>query len=165
MSEQLPLPFVSIVGASPSAPPESYPEVRRLKRTPARIHPRLLTPQAMTAPIGPSDDDEGIRLDVHDYLVRRDDASFVFEVRDDTMSGAGIFEGDMLVIDKRIQPAHGHIVLAFVNGERLVRRLHLRGRKTALLAESPDVAELQLEDGSELTIWGVVIGSFRRFGA
>ena len=165
MSEQLPLPFVSIVGASPSAPPESHPEVRRLKRSPTRIRPRLLTAQTQVAPSSPASDDESVRIDVHDYLVRHDDASFVFEVRDDTMSGAGIFEGDMLIIDQRIQPAHGHIVLAFVNGERLVRRLHLRGRKTALQAESPEVAELQLEDGSELTIWGVVVGSFKRFWA
>ena len=104
-------------------------------------------------------------LDVHDYLVRRDEASFVFELRDDAMSGVGLFEGDLLVIDQRIAPAHGHLVLAHVGGECLVRRLHNRGRRTALEAEHPDYAELPFAHGSELTIWGVVVGSFWRHAA
>lgn len=162
MSDQLPLPFVSIVGASSSVPPESYPEVRRPKRNPARSRQLMVAGRAAEAPPASASDEETSRLDVHDYLVRNDESSFCFQVRDDAMVGAGIFDGDMLVVDKRIQPAHGHIVLALVNGERLVRRLHHRGRKTALLAESPDVPELLLEDGTELTIWGVVVGGFKR---
>lgn len=164
MSDQIPLPFVSIVGASPSAPPESFPEIRRTRRKPARTRPLMVSGRSAETPPA-STDDESSRLDVHDYLVRHDEHSFCFQARDDTMTGAGIFEGDMLIVDKRIQPAHGHIVLALVNGERLIRRLHHRGRKTSLFAEHPDVAELQLEDGSELTIWGVVVGSFKRFWA
>ena len=164
MSEQIPLPFVSLVGASPSAPPESFPEIRRTRRKAARSQPLMVSGRSAEAP-PTSTDDESSRLDVHDYLVRHDDHSFCFQARDDAMAGTGIFEGDMLVVDKRIQPAHGHLVLALVNGERLVRRLHHRGRKTALQADAPDVPEIQPEDGSELTIWGVVVGSFKRFWA
>jgi len=164
MSEQISLPFVSIVGASSSAPPEACPEVRRTRRNTLRARQLPIAARSAETPPVPGNDDDSNQLDVHDYLVRHDEASFVFQMRGDAMTGAGIFDGDMLVIDKRIQPAHGHIVLACVNGERLVRRLHHRCNKTALQAEHPDIPELQPEDGSELTIWGVVVGEFKRFG-
>lgn len=164
MSEQISLPFVSIVGASPSAPPEAHPEIRRTRRNSTRARPLPIATRSAETPPMLADNEIG-KLDVHDYLVRHDEASFIFQMRGDAMNGAGIFEGDMLIVDKRIQPAHGHIVLACVNGERLVRRLHHRGKKTALQAEHPDIPEYQPEDGSELTIWGVVVGEFKRFGA
>lgn len=163
MNDQIPLPFVAIVGASTQTPPEAFPEVRRLRRNPARSRSLKIADRSAETPPAAHLEDESNALDVHDYLVRRDEASFVFEARDDAMSGAGIFEGDMLIVDKRIQPAHGHIILAYVNGERLVRRLQLRGNKTSLCAEHPEIPELRLEDGSELTIWGVVVGEFKRF--
>ncbi len=164
MSPQLALPFVAIVGASSSAPPEALPEVRRTRRSSLRRSAMPVSPRSAEAPPGPATDDTRGCIDVHDYLVRHDEASFIVEMRGDAMTGAGILDGDMLIVDKRIQPAHGHIVLACVNGERLVRRLHHRGRKTALQAEHPDIPEIQPEDGSELTIWGVVVGEFKRFG-
>ncbi|MBK9614213.1 MAG: error-prone repair protein UmuD [Uliginosibacterium sp.] len=162
MAAQLSLPFVSLVGASPSAPPEAAAGVQRTRRN--RSVPRTLPLASRTAEGPPAQNqaDESRFLDVHDYLVRRDDTSFVFPMPDDGMSGAGLLAGDMLVVDQRITPAHGHIVLAVINGERLVRRLHHRGRKTSLLAEHPELPEVLLEDGSELTIWGVVVGEFKR---
>ena len=165
MSEQISLPFVALIGPAASAPPEAFPEVRRVRRNPTRNRPLPVANRTAETPPLLNASDDLSSLDVHDYLVRRDDASFIFEVRDDAMNGAGIFEGDMLVIDKRLQPAHGQIVLTCVNGERLVRRLHHRGQKTSLLAEHPDMPEIKLEAGSELTIWGVVTGSFKRFWA
>lgn len=164
MTDQLALPFVSIVGAPVAAPPESYPEVRRPRRSGAR---RKLPPVASRAAELPPQaaDDEDMRIDVHDYLIRNAETDFIFTMRDDSMAEAGIFSGDMLVVDRTLPPAHGHLVLAFLNGERLVRRLHHRGRKTALQGASPDTAEIELEHGSELTIWGVVVGKFMRFVA
>lgn len=162
MSDQLPLPFVSLVGASPGAPPDAFPEVRRLKRGSAR-HSRLpLASRTAEVPPAPGDGESKL-LDAHDYVIRNEAASFAFPMRGDAMAGAGIFDGEMLIVDQSIRPAHNHIVLAFLNGERLVRRLHHRGRKTALLAEHPDHADIDLADGSELTIWGVVVGSVKRF--
>lgn len=162
MSAQLALPFVSIVGASPATLPEACPEAHRAKRrTSRKRQPPVADRSAEAPPILAKDERAG--LDVHDYLVRNNETSFFFQVRGDAMAEAEIFDGDMLVVDKHIQPAHGHIVLAYVNGERLVRRLHHFGRKTSLLSGHPDVPELVLEDGSELTIWGVVVGKFKRF--
>ncbi len=81
------------------------------------------------------------------------------------MQGAEIFDGDILVVDRSISPVHGHIVVAFLNGERLVKRLSRRGGRTALVAENPAYPTLELQEGAELVIWGVVVGKFKRIGA
>lgn len=161
MTDQLALPFVSIVGASPLAPPESFAEVRRPRRAATRKRLPPVADGSSETPPKPGDD-EGRRLDVHDYLVHNGDASFFFEVRGDAMAAAEIFDGDMLVVDKSLRPLHGNLVVAYVNGERLVRRLYSRGKKTALQTDDPEAPEIIPEYGSELTIWGVVVGKFKR---
>ena len=60
---------------------------------------------------------------------------------------------------------HGHIVVAFLNGERLVKRLYRRDGRTALVAENPSYPTIELHEGAELVIWGVVVGKFKRIGA
>lgn len=80
------------------------------------------------------------------------------------MQGAEIFDGDMLVVDKSIRPRHGQIVVAFVDGQRLVKRLYRRAGRVALLAENPLYPPLEINEGMELLIWGVVTGKFKHFG-
>jgi DNA polymerase V len=105
------------------------------------------------------------RLDINEYLVRNPVSTFFFSVEGDSMQGAEIFEGDMLVVDKSIRPRHGHIVIAFVDGQRLVKRLYQRGGRVTLLAEHPRYPALEIREGMELLIWGVVTGKFKHFGA
>lgn len=102
------------------------------------------------------------RLDINDYLIRSPVSTFFFEVQGDSMEGARIFDGDVLVVDRSIDALHGHIVVAFVDGERLVKRLHRRGGRVALLAENQAYPPLEVREGMELLIWGVVVGTFRR---
>ncbi|WP_417067078.1 LexA family protein [Niveibacterium terrae] len=105
------------------------------------------------------------RLDINDYLVRSPVSTFFFEVQGDSMEGARIFAGDILVVDRSIGAQHGHIVVAFVDGERLVKRLHHRDGRVALLAENPAYPPLEVREGMELLIWGVVTGRFARVPA
>ncbi len=79
------------------------------------------------------------------------------------MEGAEIFDGDILVVDKSIRPRHGHIVVAFVDGERLVKRLYRRAGRVALLAENPHYPTLEIREEMELIVWGVVTGKFKHF--
>lgn len=113
----------------------------------------------------PAADYEDKRLDINEYLIRNPVSTFFFAVEGDSMQGAEIFDGDILVVDKSIRPRHGHVVIAFVNGERLVKRLFRRGGRVALLAENPVYPALEVEEGMELVVWGVVTGKFKRFGA
>lgn len=110
----------------------------------------------------PAADYEDKRLDINDYLVRNPVSTFFFPVQGDSMEGAEIFEGDVLVVDKSVEAQHGHIVVAFVNGERLVKRLYCRNGKVALIAENPKYPPLVIKEGVELTVWGLVIGKFKR---
>ena len=110
----------------------------------------------------PAADYEDQRLDINDYLVRNPVSTFFFAVEGDSMEGAEIFADDILVVDKSIRPRHGHIVVAFVDGERLVKRLYNRAGRTALIAENPAYPALEIQDGMELVVWGVVTGKFKR---
>lgn len=113
----------------------------------------------------PAADYEEKRLDIHEYLIRNPVATFFFPVKGRSMEGAEIFDGDVLVVDRSITPTHGHIVIAFVNGERLVKRLHMRGKRVALIAENPDYPSIEIQEEMELVIWGVVVGKFKRLVA
>jgi len=103
-------------------------------------------------------------LDINEYLVRNPVSTFFFAVEGDSMQGAEIFDGDILVVDKSLEPRHGHIVIAFVDGERLVKRLHHRDGRVALVAENLAYPTIDIRGDMELVIWGVVIGKFKRLG-
>ncbi len=110
----------------------------------------------------PAADYEDKRLYINDYLIRNPVSTFFFPVEGDSMEGAEIFAGDILVVDKSISPQHGHVVVAFVDGERLVKRLYSRAGRVALLADNPAYPALDIREGMELLIRGVVIGKFKR---
>ena len=146
-------PAADIFSAHPTAPP----------------CPRPLDGGTLSAGFpSPATDHDDRRLDINDYLVRNPVATFFFPVEGRSMEGAEIFAGDILVVDRSITPRHGHIVVAFVNGERLVKRLQRRAGRVALLAEHPDYPPLEIGEGDEnveLVVWGVVTGKFKRLPA
>lgn len=110
----------------------------------------------------PAADYEDKRLDINEYLIRNPVSTFFFPVQGDSMQGAEIFDGDVLVVDRSIKAQHGHIVVAFVDGDRLVKRLHCRNGRVALVAENPNFPPLEILDGMELVVWGTVVGKFKR---
>lgn len=112
----------------------------------------------------PAADYEESRLDINEYLVRNPVSTFFFPVQGDSMVGAEIHDGDILVVDKSVRACHGHIVIAFIDGQRLVKRLYNRAGRVALLAENPGYPPLEIKEGMELLVWGVVVGKFKRFG-
>lgn len=128
--------------------------------------PRLALPlDAVKVSAGfpsPAADYEDKRLDINAYLIRNPVSTFFFPVQGDSMQGAEIFDGDILVVDRSVRPRHGHVVVAFVNGERLVKRLYRRAGRVALVAENPVYPTLDIQDGMELEVWGVVVGKFKR---
>lgn len=101
-------------------------------------------------------------LDLNTYLVRHRAATFMFTVKGDSMLGAGIVDGDKVVVDRAVEPQHGHIVIAVVDGEYTIKRLRLQGQQVELHPENPAFAPIRLGEGQELEIWGVVVGVVRR---
>lgn len=123
--------------------------------------PLGLSPVAAGFP-SPAADYEDRRLDVSEYLIRNPVSTFFFRVSGDSMVEAEIFDGDMLVVDRSVTPQHGHIVVAFLRGERLVKRLEKRGGRVVLCSANQAYPDFEVSDGDELAVWGVVVGKFKR---
>lgn len=104
----------------------------------------------------PAADHTRKRIDLNEHLIRNREATFIFRVKGDSMTGIGIYEGDELLVDRSIEAKHGNIVLAVLNNEFTVKRLHRRGGVVKLVAENPIYPPIVVKDGEELTIWGVV---------
>jgi DNA polymerase V len=104
-------------------------------------------------------------LDLNAYLIRHRAASFYFSVEGDSMSGAGILDGDKVLVDRAVEPQHGHIVVAVVNSEYTLKRLYRRREVLELHAENPSYSPIRFREGEELQVWGVVVGVVRKYGA
>jgi len=105
----------------------------------------------------PADDYIDRSLDLNEYLIKHPSATFFIRVTGDSMSGAGIFSGDLLIIDRSIQASPGNIVLAVLNGEFTVKRLIRHGGGYWLFPENPSYNPIQIDSGADFTVWGVVI--------
>jgi DNA polymerase V len=109
----------------------------------------------------PGDDAVEKSLDVHDLLVKHPASTFFVE--GDSMEGAGIFSGDVLVVDRSVEARSGLIVVAAVNGELVVKRLVQSGGRLVLHSENPAYQPIVVGESEECFIWGVVTGSARVF--
>lgn len=86
---------------------------------------------------------------------------YLASISGDSMQGAGIFDGDLAVVDRSIEPVHGHVVVALLNNEPVCKRLCVRGREVILLSENPKYPPRYVLEGDELAIWGVITSSVR----
>ncbi|HYW76704.1 MAG TPA: translesion error-prone DNA polymerase V autoproteolytic subunit [Gammaproteobacteria bacterium] len=110
----------------------------------------------------PADDYLEEQLDLNEFLIARPAATFLLRVSGDSMEGAGIREGDVLVVDRSVKPANGRVVVAAIDGDLTVKRLRLKGAGAALVAENPAYEPIPLHGDMDLVIWGVVTGVVRR---
>ena len=113
------------------------------------------TPQAATGFPSPAEDYIDQRLDLNQLLVRNAPATFFFRVQGDSMRAAGIASGDLLVVDRSIDAAPGHVVVACVDGELAVKRLKRGKAGLMLAAEDPASAQVLLREDSQTELWGV----------
>lgn len=95
-------------------------------------------------------------IDLNEQLIRDKAATYIVRVVGDSMEGAGISHGDELIIDRGLEPRHGNVVIAVVNGELTVKRLELFRGRVYLKAENPKYPPIQVRELEELHIWGVV---------
>ncbi len=111
----------------------------------------------------PADDLVEDMLDIHDLVVKHPASTFFVRVQGDSMEGAGIFSGDVLVVDRAVTPQPGKIVVAAVYGELVVKRLEKRGTGLALISEQDGYEPISITDNDDCFVWGVVVGSVRQF--
>ena len=111
----------------------------------------------------PADDHVEKRLNPNNYLVENDSATFFVRVKGDSMVDAGIFDKDVLVVDRSREPQIGNIVLAMVDGEFTVKTLGRSKTGPRLIPANRDYPVIEIKEGQSLEIWGVVTGSMRKF--
>lgn len=111
----------------------------------------------------PGDDQVEKQLNVNDLLIKHPASTFFVRVEGDSMEGAGIFSGDILVVDRSLTAVHGKIVVAAVNGELVIKRLAQSGTTLTLLSENTAYKPIVVGESEDCFIWGVVTGSVRQF--
>lgn len=111
----------------------------------------------------PGDDMVEARLDIHDLVVKNPSATFFVRVRGDSMEGAGIFSGDVLVVDRSRTVQDGAIVVAAVYGELVVKQVAKQHGVVQLVSANDQYAPIQVSASEDCFVWGVVVGSVRQF--
>lgn len=111
----------------------------------------------------PAADHRVVRADLNAELVRHEEATLLVRVKGDSMRDAGIFDGNLLVVDKSLSAQHGDIVVAILDDEFTVKQLYRRNGVVKLLPAHPDFPIIMPSEGQELRIWGVVTSTIRRF--
>lgn len=107
----------------------------------------------------PADDYLDKSLDLHEHLIKHPAATYYCRVSGHSMTGVGIFDGDLLVVDRSVTPQAGSVVIACVDGEMTCKILDPNGRR--LLSSNEDYPPILIRDDASLSIEGVVIHSIR----
>lgn len=111
----------------------------------------------------PAADYEEKRLNPDDYLISNKASTFFARVKGDSMIDAGIFENDVIVVDRSVNPKVGDIVLAVINGEFTVKYLGKNKDGALLIPANKDFQTIEVKDNPTFEVWGVVTGSMRKF--
>lgn len=110
----------------------------------------------------PADDYLEERLDLNKALIANPGSTFYARVKGESMSLAGISDGDLLVIDKSKTPADGSVVVCLIDGEFTVKRFEKHEGVFFLMPENPDFKPIKLNLENEVKIWGVVTYSIKK---
>jgi DNA polymerase V len=111
----------------------------------------------------PADDYLEGRLDLNEYFIRHPTATFYVRVSGDSMRGAGIFDGDLLIVDRAVPCTDGCIVVARLADEFTLKRILTKGNRVFLRPENEDFQPIEVTEDSDCEIWGRVVGSVRRY--
>ena len=104
----------------------------------------------------PADDSKETRISLDKVAVKNEAATFYARVAGQSMTGAGLDDGDLLVIDRSLEPQDGKIAICLIDGDFTVKRLKVEKDCVWLLAENKRYKPIQVTEENELMIWGIV---------
>ena len=104
----------------------------------------------------PADDFKEVRISLDKELVKNEEATFFARVSGDSMVGAGLDDGDLIVIDRALNPENGKIAICLIDGEFTVKRIKKEKGKFYLKPENKKYESIELKEDNELIIWGIV---------
>jgi DNA polymerase V len=109
----------------------------------------------------PAEDYVDRPLDFNELLIEHPAATFAIRIDGESMTGAGIFPGDIAVVDRAREPVNGCIVLALLDGAFTVKRYRIKDGAVVLQAENPEFPDMTVADGQSFEVWGVITRSIR----
>ncbi|MDC1385916.1 translesion error-prone DNA polymerase V autoproteolytic subunit [Candidatus Thioglobus sp.] len=142
---------------------KSKVEVFLTKDNPTELSIPIFTSRVQAGFPSPADDHLEDALDLNTHLIHHKEATFFVKAQGDSMLGAGIQQGDILIVDKSLNAKSGKIVIAVVDGEFTVKRLHKYKGSITLKAENPDFEDIKIGGTDELIIWGVVTSVIHQY--
>lgn len=101
-------------------------------------------------------------IDLNEQLIRNKPATFFMRVSGASMINAGIYDGDIVIVDRSIKPQNGKIVIAVIDGEMLIRRYEKTMKSLRLVPETTKLSAIEVNEFSDFKIWGVVICIIRQ---
>ena len=104
----------------------------------------------------PADDFKELRISIDQEVVKNEEATFYARVAGQSMQGAGLDDGDLLVIDRSKEPEDNAIAVCFIDGEFTVKRLKVEAECVYLMPENPNYFPIKVTEDNQLIIWGVV---------
>jgi len=110
----------------------------------------------------PADDHLEAELDLNEYLITHPSETFFVRAKGDSMQQAGIFDKDLLIVDRSLTPKDNDIVIAAVAGQLTVKRLVVKRGEPWLFPANPNYKPIPIKEGSELHVWGVVVHAIHR---
>ncbi len=142
---------------------KSKVEVFLTKDNPTELSIPIFTSRVQAGFPSPADDHLEDALDLNTHLIHHKEATFFVKAQGDSMLGAGIQQGDILIVDRSLSAKSGKIVIAVVDGEFTVKRLHKYKGNITLKAENPDFEDIKIGGTDELIIWGVVTSVIHQY--
>jgi DNA polymerase V len=112
----------------------------------------------------PADDFLERKIDLNEHLVRHPAATFFVRVAGDSMKNAGIFCGDILIVDRSLEVKDDSVIVAVLNGEFTVKRAKKSGAKLFLVPANECYSPMEVTEEMDFTVWGVVTSVIHSFG-
>ena len=114
-------------------------------------------PTANATGFGAAADDYAERgIDLNEQLIKNKPATFFMRVNSDAMIGAGIHNGDVVIVDRSLEARNGKVIIAVLDGEMLIRRLEITNGKKRLLPATKKLSAIEINESSSFSVWGVV---------
>ena len=114
-------------------------------------------PTANATGFGAAADDYAERgIDLNEQLIRNKPATFFMRVNSDAMVGAGIHNGDVVIVDRSLEPKNGKVVIAVLNGEMMIRYYEIQNKRIRLSPATKSLAALDIDPSADFYVWGVV---------
>jgi DNA polymerase V len=104
----------------------------------------------------PAADFDESKISLDNVLVKNKEATFYAKASGNSMIGAGIDDGDILVIDRSIEPQNNKIAVCFIDGEFTIKRIKIENEDVYLMPENKNYKPIQISEENNLIIWGIV---------